>query len=1061
MSNSDDERTLIDGLLGLRRASPTEAEIDRALAEASVRFERPLAEILPGRGWIGEDDRTWLESLAARERKRGESTRGPFDPAATATDFPTRFDPGGSMKGPPRPNREGLPRYEVIRFHARGGLGQVSVAYDRELDRQVALKEIQDRFVDHPVSRARFLLEAEVTGKLQHPGIVPIYGRGETADGHPFYAMRFIEGESLKEAIDRFHGEAEQGGDAGHRGLRLRELLGRLLDACDAVAYAHDRGYVHRDIKPANIMLGPFGETLVVDWGLAKPIAGAEPRGTFEPHEWTSGTGGTPTIEGQAIGSPAFMSPEQASGAVDRIGPPSDVFNLGATLYCLLAGHAPYESGGESSPIERAKIGEMIAPRSRNPSIPRALEATCLKAMHPDAAMRYPTAQGLAQDLRRWLADEPVSAFREGPATRILRWARRHRTPVAASAALLLASVFALSVGLWQVGLARRQAERNALLARSRFALALDAFRSLVGDLQEQLKGRPGTQAVRDSLLKTAYEGVEKLVDQPDDLDDSDEARQLICRARIQAGDLALELGKADRAREQFRLARQVGERMRAAHPEDYQVRRDLAVALNRLGDDALGRRREDEAGDLYRAAEALIRTDLADPGDQQARRDAWIARVKMGDARKARGDASGAKTEFLRAVELARARVDSGSDPARSRADLANSLLKLGQLARANGAAKEAEVRLAEALREVSALLELSPADPIPGRRLLSIILDEQGDLALMRGQDESALAFYGRSMVLTEAMHRDDPADARFRRNLSIGFLKLGNAQFLLQNAGEAARNYRRAYEEAEACLTFDPTDRTSRRDVSVDAIRLGDASVALGEYSVAGPALRRALALREGLLAASPRDVGALSDLFLAVYSLEEMEFEDFRPEEAMRLGGQALGILDRLEREGHPPTGQGFVPLRALFRDRVEIGRAALAGTIPPGLAGRSPDYSARVIANAMIFQGRSGRWDAASLQAQALASLPLIGETAKVAATALARIATLLPDGSVRAEVAERAVGLLGLARSGGWFDTATRRSWLDRAEEIAPLRSLESFRELRNDVTFPADPFRR
>ena len=172
-----------------------------------------------------------------------------------------------------------------------GGLGQVTVAYDRELDRQVALKEIQNRFADHPVSRARFLLEAEVTGKLQHPGIVPIYGRGETADGRPFYAMRFIEGESLKEAIDQFHRERKPGGDAGHRGLRLRELLGRLLDACDAVAYAHDRGYVHRDIKPANIMLGRFGETLVVDWGLAKLIAGAEPRGIFEPHEWTSGTG--------------------------------------------------------------------------------------------------------------------------------------------------------------------------------------------------------------------------------------------------------------------------------------------------------------------------------------------------------------------------------------------------------------------------------------------------------------------------------------------------------------------------------------------------------------------------------------------------------------------------------------------------------------------------------------------------------------------------------------------------------------------------------------------------
>src|SRR5205085_8839781 len=171
-------------------------------------------------------------------------------------------------------------RYRVLRPHARGGLGEVSVAEDLELHREVALKEIQTGHAHDPVSRGRFLLEAEVTGRLEHPGIVPIYGLGQYADGRPFYAMRFIRGDSFKDAIERFHsrsrlpdgtseGPARQAGPTGDS-LVLRKLLGRLIDVCEAIQYAHDRGVLHRDLKPGNIMLGKYGETLVVDWGLAK-----------------------------------------------------------------------------------------------------------------------------------------------------------------------------------------------------------------------------------------------------------------------------------------------------------------------------------------------------------------------------------------------------------------------------------------------------------------------------------------------------------------------------------------------------------------------------------------------------------------------------------------------------------------------------------------------------------------------------------------------------------------------------------------------------------------------
>src|SRR4029077_16784174 len=167
-------------------------------------------------------------------------------------------------------------------------------------------KEIQDRFADHPDSRARFTREAEVTGHLEHPGVVPVYGLGGYADGRPYYAMRFIRGESMREAIARFH-EAGQGRrDPSERSLALRDLLGRFVAVCDAVAYAHDRGVIHRDLKPANVMLGEYGETLVVDWGLAKLLERDDPEATTAgvPVAVSASGSGTPTVLGEAIGTP-------------------------------------------------------------------------------------------------------------------------------------------------------------------------------------------------------------------------------------------------------------------------------------------------------------------------------------------------------------------------------------------------------------------------------------------------------------------------------------------------------------------------------------------------------------------------------------------------------------------------------------------------------------------------------------------------------------------------------------------------------------------------------------
>ncbi len=182
-----------------------------------------------------------------------------------------------------------------------------------------ALKQILEHHADDPVSRTRFVLEAEVTGGLEHPGIVPVYGLGSYGDGRPYYAMRFVRGDSLKEKIAEFHADLAKKNDPGRRSLGLRELLRRFVDVCNAIDYAHTRGVLHRDIKPANAIIGKHGETLLVDWGLAKALGKAEPgSATGERTLMPSSASGTAeTLPGSALGTPSYMSPEQATGDLE------------------------------------------------------------------------------------------------------------------------------------------------------------------------------------------------------------------------------------------------------------------------------------------------------------------------------------------------------------------------------------------------------------------------------------------------------------------------------------------------------------------------------------------------------------------------------------------------------------------------------------------------------------------------------------------------------------------------------------------------------------------------
>lgn len=314
-------------------------------------------------------------------------------------------------------------RFKLIEKHAEGGIGRVSVARDLALNREVAFKELKPAFAHSESARQRFVLEAEITGRLEHPGIVPVYASGRLDDDRPFYAMKFVRGTSLGDAIREYHESYDEQSDRDQT-LRFHDLLRRFVSVCQTLDYAHARGVVHRDIKPANIMLGEFGETLVVDWGLAKAIgrpeaAESSAEGTLHPEAKADILA---TRDGSVVGTIYYMSPEQAAGDIVEVDWLSDVYSLGATLYelltgvpCLVANQTLEERKRESmdEALRRIREGNFPRPRDALTRVPGALDAICMRAMQRSKADRYQSARQLARDVEFWLADEPISAWVE------------------------------------------------------------------------------------------------------------------------------------------------------------------------------------------------------------------------------------------------------------------------------------------------------------------------------------------------------------------------------------------------------------------------------------------------------------------------------------------------------------------------------------------------------------------------------------------------------------------------------------------------------------------------
>ena len=314
-------------------------------------------------------------------------------------------------------------KYSVIERIAMGGMGSVYLVEDTELRRKVALKVLslpdESENLTHRLTR-----EAQIIASLEHPGIVPVHDVGKLPDGRVFYVMKFVQGQDLVSYCKSVTALPDR--------LRVMQRI------CEAVAFAHSRGVVHRDLKPANVMIGGFGEVLVMDWGVAKALhQNFDPDKTLTmPAIGDSGRSSDPgdTSPGTIMGTPAYMSPEQASGRIEQVDQRSDIYSLGGILYSMLTGQYPHREGDRPE-------GALISPRKINRNIPAAVDAICMKAMAPEPSERYQSANQIAEEISRFLDKEPVLAHKENIFERADRFFSRHRFIILLIAAYILVRI--------------------------------------------------------------------------------------------------------------------------------------------------------------------------------------------------------------------------------------------------------------------------------------------------------------------------------------------------------------------------------------------------------------------------------------------------------------------------------------------------------------------------------------------------------------------------------------------------------------------------------------------
>ncbi|HEV3122279.1 MAG TPA: tetratricopeptide repeat protein [Isosphaeraceae bacterium] len=844
-------------------------------------------------------------------------------------------------------------RFHILRHHAAGGLGEVFVARDEEVRREVALKTIRGQRANDPQSRARFLQEAEITGGLEHPGIVPVYGIGHDAGGHPFYAMRFIRGDSLRQAITRFHEADDAGLEPGERALQLRNLLSSFVDVCNAIAYAHSRGVLHRDLKPANIMLGKFGETLVVDWGLAKSIGPVEGghEGEEQPLIPEKASGSAETMPGSQVGTPAYMSPEQASGLLDELCPESDVYSLGATLYCILTGESPVSGPNLETIFMRVRTGDFPPPRQVKRSVPAALEAICLKAMALAPKDRYPSARALAEDIKRWFANERVAAYREPLLARAQRWGRRHKAIVAGALVLVATGFVALALSNVFLGWERerteqqrrralehlatsmrneREANLQHIRADSNGALARGAVNDFLFVVSENtLLRHPGLQPLRRQLLEKGLAYYKAFVAQ---VRDDPALQKEVAGAYIRVARITDSIGSKTDALAAYKEAVAIEKSLAQKKPADSHIINDMADNYTNMGTIYQENGQRAQAVEAYgEAAREYARLLAAEPKNADYLNALTSCYNNSGHLEREVGRFEEAARSFGRAAQVLESVVAAEPGSKVFLSHLASTYNNIGLVERNMGNPDEAMRMLEKSRTMRQGLLASSPNEPSAQTDLaqsfhnIGMIHEEAGKL-------RKALEFYRQSCEVFKKLAAANPAVTDYQYFLAVSESTVGLEEHTIGQPELALRSLVRAREILRKLLAVDAKVIRYQNLLGNCLFNIGVVEQDAGHSDEARRSFQEALEMRDKLASAHPEVGDYQKNLGDSISKLGEFQKERGQSADAVRSFERALAIREALVKaEPNKPAHLSELAetLNGFGRLERELGRAAHA------------------------------------------------------------------------------------------------------------------------------------
>jgi serine/threonine-protein kinase len=805
---------------------------------------------------------------------------------------------------------------------ARGGLGEIWLAQDEELWRQVALKHLQEACVRDADACRRFVLEAEITGRLEHPGVVPVYGLVHDGKGRPCYAMRFIHGQTLRDAIEQFHAADASQQDAGERTVAFQKLLRSFLAVCQVIAYAHSRGIIHRDVKPGNIMLGKYGETLVVDWGLAKPIAAPKDAET-DPTETlvspVSAASVEQSIMGFVKGSPAYMSAEQAEGQWDTVGVAADVYGLGATLYHLLTGRPPF-SGDLPSVLGKVKRGDFQSPRRLNREVSAALEAICLKAMSLRPTDRYQNALDLAVDVEHWLANEPVTAYVEPWTVKARRWLSRHQMLTAATVAAVLVATAALGAATVLLRSANEREQSLRTTAEQNFQLARDAVDRYFTKVSEssELKAH-GLEGLRRELLGQAKDFYERFAN-----DESSEPDVQLERgsAYLRLARIHKRLGDHSAAEGFYRKGLSVlqGLAQKDGRTPEYEER--LARGREELGIVYADTGRLDQAESEFRQTRDIEeRLSQSDPGRAEHRQLLATAYTDLGNVAYLTDRMNAAEAAYGQAVAIQEKLAGEHPDAPEHHAALAKTYTNLGNLYGDTRRFAKSEATYKQALKIQEILAERYADDP-EYQKTLAATNHNLAGLYMEAGQIQKADPAYLAALRIEEALLSKHPAVLDYAVDVGETYTDLGN---LWQDSrlDDALLWYDKAIHTWRAVLAKEPQQRTAHVGLSNSMAGRAVVWARQGKY-------KAALKEADGLAKQVDLTGGncyALACAYARCSSLIPKDIELSRADQRRRaedLAARAVAMLRKALDTGYKPAVQklGAEDLRPL-RDRADF------------------------------------------------------------------------------------------------------------------------------------------